>query len=146
VGLLDERLNCSMDYDYWIRIATGGRDVAYLPRRLAQSRLHPASKTIRLRREHQRASIELVRRYFGSVPPSWLCAYATAVVEPWVPRRHRWQRVCFAGAVTVVAAWESLRVNRRLPPGALRDWSAWLGKGRPPTPRSLARRASPSDR
>ena len=102
VGLLDERLNCSMDYDYWVRIAKRGR-VAYLPHRLAQSRLHPAAKTARLQREHQRASIEVVRRYFGSVPASWLCAYATAVVEPWVPSRHGWQRVCFAGGVTVVA-------------------------------------------
>src|SRR5262245_55495613 len=49
VGLLDERLNCSMDYDYWIRIAQHGQ-VGYLSTRLAQSRLHPAAKTSLLRR------------------------------------------------------------------------------------------------
>src|SRR5262249_25420733 len=112
VGLLDEGLNCSMDYDYLIRIAQRA-DLGYLPIRLAQSRLHAATKSSRLRREHQRASIDLVKRHFGSVPSSWLCAYATAVVEPWLPRRSRWHELCFVGAVTLVSVWESLRVNHR---------------------------------
>lgn len=124
-GLLDENLNCSMDYDYWIRIAKQAR-VAYLPVRLAQSRLHVGAKTLRLRSEHQRASMEIVKRHFGSVPASWLCAYATAVVERRVPRRTRWQRVCFGGAVTLLSAWESIRINRGLPRGSVRAWLAWL--------------------
>jgi len=129
VGLLDERMNCSMDYDYWIRIAQRGR-VEHLRTRLAQSRLHPTTKTSRLRLEHQRASVEIVKRHFGNVPPSWLCSYAAAVVEPWVPRRHGWQDACFKAAVTVVSVWASLRVNRCVPREALRDWFGWLGKAR----------------
>jgi hypothetical protein len=55
-------------------------------------------------------------RYFGSVPSAGLCAYATAMVEPWVSRGGPpWQELLFMWAVTVVSAWESFRVNRRLP-------------------------------
>lgn len=129
VGFLDEHYNSSMDYEYWVRIARHG-SIAYHPVRLAQSRLHPGAKTSRLRLEHQRLSIELVKQHFGSVPPSWLCAYAGAVVERWLPRRTRWQRACFLAAVTLVSVWESLRVNHGVPKGAVRAWRQWLGRAR----------------
>jgi glycosyltransferase involved in cell wall biosynthesis len=126
-GFLDEHYNSSMDYEYWVRIAHQGT-VAYHPVRLAQSRLHPGAKTLRLRVEHQRLSVELVKRHFGSVPPSWLCAYAGARVERWLPRRTRSQRACFLAAVTLVSLWESLKVNHGVPKGAVRDWCAWLAR------------------
>jgi glycosyltransferase involved in cell wall biosynthesis len=125
VGLLDEHFSSAMDYEYWVRVAHSG-EIGYCAVRLAQSRLHPEAKTFRLRLEHQRLSIEVVRRYFGEVPASWLCAYASAAVEPWVPRRTRWQRVCFVTAVSLVAVFESYRLNHRLPRAALPQWWAWL--------------------
>jgi glycosyltransferase involved in cell wall biosynthesis len=125
IGFLDEHYTSSMDYDYWVRIGQRGT-MAYSPLRLAQSRLHPGAKTLRLRLEHQRLSVELVRRHFGTVPPAWLCAYAGAVVERWLPQRTRGQRAFFVAAVTLVSMFESLRVNHGVPRGALRDWRAWL--------------------
>jgi glycosyltransferase involved in cell wall biosynthesis len=125
VGFLDEYYTSAMDYDYWVRVAQRS-EVAYFPVRLAQSRLHPEAKTFRLRLEHQRLSVEVVKRHFGLVPPSWLCVYASAVVEPWLPRRNRWQRACFMVAVTMVAGFESVRLNHGLPRGALGQWRAWL--------------------
>jgi glycosyltransferase involved in cell wall biosynthesis len=125
VGFLDERLNCSMDYDYWIRIAQHCA-MGYIPERLAQSRLHAGAKTARFRIEHQRASIDIVKRHFDTVPASWLCAYATAVVERWVPRRTVWQKRCFAWLVTAVSIWESLRINRGVPRRALSEWIRWI--------------------
>jgi glycosyltransferase involved in cell wall biosynthesis len=127
VGTLDEYFSSAMDYEYWVRIAQHGQ-IAYCPVRLAQSRLHREAKTLRLRLEHQRLAVEVVRRHFGEVPPSWLCAYASAVVEPWLPRRTRWQRASFMMAVSVIAAFESVRLNHRLPPRAVRQWLAWLGR------------------
>lgn len=56
-------------------------------------------------------------RYFGSVPSAGLCAYATAMVEPWVSRGGRpWQELVFMWAVTVVSAWESFRGQPALAP------------------------------
>jgi glycosyltransferase involved in cell wall biosynthesis len=125
VGLLDEHFSSAMDYEYWVRVAQQS-EIAYCPIRLAQSRLHRESKTFRLRLEHQRLSLEVVKRHFGVVPPSWLCAYASAVVEPRLPRRTRWQRAGFMIAVSLVAGLESVRVNHGLPRGAWRQWRAWL--------------------
>jgi glycosyltransferase involved in cell wall biosynthesis len=125
VGILDEYFSSAMDYEYWVRVAQRG-EIVYCPVRLAQSRLHREAKTIRLRLEHQRLAVEVVRRHFGKVPASWLCAYANAVVEPWLPRRTRWQRASFMVAVSVIAACESVRLNHRLPPRALQQWLAWL--------------------
>jgi glycosyltransferase involved in cell wall biosynthesis len=127
VGLLDEYFSSAMDYEYWVRIARRC-EIAYCPIRLARSRLHREAKTIRLRLEHQRLAIEVVRRHFGEVPASWLCAYANAVVEPWLPRRTRWQRVSFMAAISLIAAFASVRFNHRLPPRALRQWLAWLAR------------------
>lgn len=125
VGLLDEHFSSAMDYEYWVRIAQRS-EIGYCPVRLAQSRLHREAKTFRLRLEHQRLSVEVVKRHFGGVPPSWLCAYATAVVERWLPRRTRWQRACFMVAVSLVAGFESVRLNHGLPRGAGPQWWAWL--------------------
>lgn len=125
IGYLDEHYNSSMDYEYWVRIAQHGT-IAYHPVRLAASRLHPGAKTRRLRLEHQRLSIELVKQHFGSVPPSWLCAYAGAVVERWLPQRTPWQRRFFLVAVTVVSLWKSVQVNRGVPAGAFKQWRQWL--------------------
>jgi hypothetical protein len=88
--------------------------------------LHREAKTVRLRLEHQRLAVEVVRRHFGGIPASWLCAYANAVVEPWVPRRTRWQRACFVAAVSLVAVFESGRLNHGLPDAVVRQWGAWL--------------------
>jgi glycosyltransferase involved in cell wall biosynthesis len=129
VGLLDEYFSSAMDYEYWVRIARRG-EVAYCPVRLAQSRLHREAKTLRLRREHQRLAVEAVKQHFGLVPPSWLCSYASAVVEPWLPSRTRWQRASFMMAVSLIAAVESVRINHRLPPGTFRQWTAWLARRR----------------
>jgi glycosyltransferase involved in cell wall biosynthesis len=127
VGFLDEYFSSAMDYEYWVRIAQRS-EVAHCPIRLAQSRLHLEAKTFRLRLEHQRLSVEVAKRHFGVVPPSWLCAYASAVVEPWLPRGNRWQRACFMVAVTMVAGFQSIRLNHGLPRGVWGQWWAWLGR------------------
>lgn len=129
VGPLDESLYCGMDYEFWIRAGRQGR-VGYLPVRLAQSRLHAGAKTVREYALHQRTSVEIVRRHFGLVPASWLCAYAGALVAPWIPRRNALQRGLYLAAVSLLSVWISWRVNRRLPPGALRQWWSWLRRSR----------------
>jgi glycosyltransferase involved in cell wall biosynthesis len=151
IGLLDEYFSSAMDYEYWARLSRRGQ-IAYCPVRLAQSRLHREAKTFRLRLEHQRLSVEVVRRHLGEVPPSWLCAYATAVVDLWLPRRTRGQRACFMVAVSLVAGIASLRFNHGLPRGTAAQWWAWLtrklqgetGAGR--RIRLLGSRVRPDDR
>ncbi|GAB4453767.1 MAG: glycosyltransferase family 2 protein [Anaerolineae bacterium] len=57
-GYLDESLHYGLDWEYWLRLASGGARFAYLPRYLAATRLHAAAKTItappRMHAEHRR--------------------------------------------------------------------------------------------
>jgi GT2 family glycosyltransferase len=129
VGMLDESLYCGMDYEFWIRAERRGR-LGYLPVRLALSRLHSGAKTVREYALHQRTSIAIVHRHFGRVPASWLCAYAAALVAPWMSRRTALHRALYVAAVSVLSAWLSLRINGGLPPGALGQWWSWLRRSR----------------
>ena len=46
VGLLDERLRYSLDYEYWIRLALAGAHFMHLSEPVARFRLSSASKTV----------------------------------------------------------------------------------------------------
>jgi glycosyltransferase involved in cell wall biosynthesis len=46
VGLLDEDLRYSLDYEYWIRLALAGAQFMHLPESVARFRLSSASKTV----------------------------------------------------------------------------------------------------
>ncbi|MDX1993559.1 MAG: glycosyltransferase family 2 protein [bacterium] len=46
IGLFDERLHYTMDYDYWLRMLIAGFQPRYVDRDLAAFRFHQASKTV----------------------------------------------------------------------------------------------------
>ena len=121
VGYLDESLRYCMDYDLWIRAGAGGA-----------VRLHAA-----LSRDHARSTptprpsasacpvhaeiMTMVRRHFGHVPPSWVYAYAHAVLGP-RDRRERWADARFVVGLIGISLVEFLRYNRRVP---LAEWARW---------------------
>ena len=51
VGPLDECLDLTMDYDYWLRIARAGGSIVHLGETIASSRLHEDTKTLSRREE-----------------------------------------------------------------------------------------------
>jgi glycosyltransferase involved in cell wall biosynthesis len=80
VGLLDTRLQVSLDYDLWIRLAKL-YPFARVDGTLATSRMHAGNKTLAQRRLAYSESIEIVKRHFGYVPLDWLHGYSQFVVD-----------------------------------------------------------------
>lgn len=104
VGLLDERLHYSLDYEYWLRLAAGGATFAHLPLVLAGSRVHPDTKTLRDRVAVHEELNAMLRGRVGRVPDSWLINNAHTLVE--LRRAHN-----FSYALEVVL--ESVRLSWR---------------------------------
>ncbi|MDX1384297.1 MAG: glycosyltransferase [Thermoanaerobaculia bacterium] len=104
---LDESLECSHDYDLWIRL---GRSfgVSFLDRHLANSRMYPGNKTQRLRERVFDETFAIVKRHYGYLPASWSlgrahhrCDGGDFLLDPRpVSRRAR-----------LLARWQLLRHN-----------------------------------
>jgi glycosyltransferase involved in cell wall biosynthesis len=127
LGHLDESLQYCMDYDLWIRAA---RVTAFVlvPHYLATTRLHAETKTLGLRVPAHAEIMRMVRRHFGYVAPSWVYAYAHAVLGPRA-RTSRWADAQFVTRLVAVSFAQFLRHNRRIPPAEWRRWRGWLGQG-----------------
>ncbi len=64
VGFLDESLHYAMDCEFFLRVAAR-HDLRYIPRVLANYRVHSASKTSRAFLTSSREHIAAVRKYWG---------------------------------------------------------------------------------
>ena len=127
VGYLDEDLRYSLDYDLWIRAGRVAR-FAFVPHYLARSRLHADAKTLKDRVPAHEEIMRTVRRHFGYVPPSWVYAYANAVLGP-RDRTSPWRNARFVASVVAISGVEFLRQNRRIPRAQWARWRQWLGHG-----------------
>ncbi|WP_082827187.1 glycosyltransferase family 2 protein [Rhodanobacter thiooxydans] len=107
-GLLDESLQYCMDYEYWLRLVRGGARFAYLPEKLAGSRLYPQNKTMSNPVAVHKEINGMLRRY-GPVPDAWLFNYAYVVVRSKIDEQKR--PIRFAREVTMRSLLASLRWN-----------------------------------
>jgi glycosyltransferase involved in cell wall biosynthesis len=76
IGPFDETLHHTMDYDFWLRLATryeAGR-IRYLDRELAAARLHPDAKTVAGWGRALEEILDLVKRRTGYVSLWWCVA------------------------------------------------------------------------
>jgi glycosyltransferase involved in cell wall biosynthesis len=95
-GLLDPRLCYCMDYEYWLRLGRAGATFAYLPEKLAGSRLHPGTKTLGQTVAVHAEINDMLKRTLGRVPRRWLVNYVYAEVrdrhgpgQPWLIEKAR---------------------------------------------------------
>lgn len=79
VGGLDESLHMSLDYDLWWKLYRLFGSLQYVQEFVAASRTHADTKTMCLRKEHYRESMQVVRQYTGSVPLKWYLAWPLRV-------------------------------------------------------------------
>lgn len=74
-GLFDDKLDFTMDYDYWLRIGRGGGGIAHLPVLLANSRLYPETKTMSSRNLIYREIFQISQKHAGRVSKSYIQGY-----------------------------------------------------------------------
>jgi hypothetical protein len=84
----------ALDYDLWWRLYRKGGPLLYVNEFVAVNRDHWATKTNQNRRQHYREAIEVVRKYYGSVPLKWWFAQPYAVglrglLAWWAGRRRK---------------------------------------------------------
>jgi glycosyltransferase involved in cell wall biosynthesis len=118
-GELDESLRYCMDYEYWLRLAIRGAKFAYLPKKLAGSRMYAANKTLGSRTAVHAEINDMLRTRLGAVPARWLLNYACVRLS----RPGRPVLNALALTFGLLPAWvgASWRWNRRLAPaGGLR--------------------------
>jgi glycosyltransferase involved in cell wall biosynthesis len=80
-GLFDPSLRYCMDYEYWLRLGMRNVRFAYLPVRLAGSRVHDETKTRRWPRETHTEINDMLRERIGIIPDNWFWNYAYAVLD-----------------------------------------------------------------
>jgi glycosyltransferase involved in cell wall biosynthesis len=116
VGGLDEALRYCMDYDLWIRLGGIAR-FGLVPRYLAATRMHSATKTLGERTAVYAEIVDMVARHYGSVPLTWVYAYAKAQAWNGRPGRAR------AGVRFGLIAFRTfVRHNWRHPLAGLGGW------------------------
>ncbi|MEQ1709545.1 MAG: FkbM family methyltransferase [Terricaulis sp.] len=71
VGPLDESLNFSFDYEYWVRLLFAGNSFLHLPRKLSRATIHDGAKTMSQRGKSLRECELVAKQYFGFVPKEW---------------------------------------------------------------------------
>jgi glycosyltransferase involved in cell wall biosynthesis len=73
---IDPDIRASFDYDLWVRMAKQGCRFAYLPRHLANTRVHGNCISVHNREQVFQDSMTLLQRHYGYVPFPWVFAYA----------------------------------------------------------------------
>ena len=75
IGLLDQKLHCSMDYDYWQRIAQAGGVIKHIDEYIACSRDYPQTKTRSLRGRVFIENFKISLKRLGFVHSFWISQY-----------------------------------------------------------------------
>ena len=112
-GGLDPTLECSFDYDLWIRLARM-RPLHRVEQDLALSRMHRTNKTLGLRLQVFRETFQILKRHYGYVPFECIYAYLCyradgrdQFFEPFRPSTLRYLQSLPAGlAMNPAAMWK----------------------------------------
>jgi glycosyltransferase involved in cell wall biosynthesis len=75
VGPFNESLSYALDYEYWIRLDRAQARIVHVKEQLAQSRVHPTTKTETARRNFSKEIFQVCRREGGYVDFNYFRGY-----------------------------------------------------------------------
>jgi len=87
-GMLNDKLQYCMDYEFWLRLAKNGIRFAFIKDFLAGSRLHADTKTLGSRVKVHAEINDMLKTMYRIVPDRWLSNYAHAYVESTYPKNY----------------------------------------------------------
>ena len=127
IGLFDEGLHFAMDYEYWIRVAKHYGTLGYTQEYLANSRFYPETKTMSKRLEAHAEILEVIRKHYGrgSVPSTWIYAYAHMYMDRVVTRETKAKNALFILGMTMMTALKFMQYNHAIPFSEFRQWKKW---------------------
>lgn len=124
-GLLNEKLQYCMDYEYWLRI---GRSTPfyYLKEKLAGSRFYIETKTLGSAVPVHQEILNMFKKRFGKIPSQWLFNYAhTAARESKLNREIPEENLKFIKKLIKISLWTSLRMRYYVPRTELKTLLKW---------------------
>ena len=126
-GPFDPKLDHCMDYEYWLRLGTGGARFVHIPAKLAASRLHKDTKTLGRPLQVHTEINDMLKGRLGKIPDNWLLNYAHAVLdERGVRRSTSPDYLIRVGLLSIGAAvrWNGLPSMTLLRTAASSIWNA----------------------
>lgn len=125
VGLFNEDLMYSMDYEYWLRLGAATPFVR-LYERLAGSRMYNENKTLGSRVAVHYEINDMLKKRFGAVPHRWIFNYAHAVVDQkGYDRSVPLEDLRYTFSLIGVSLVAFLRWTHSLPPRAATTMGKW---------------------
>lgn len=124
-GLLNEALHFCMDYEYWLRLASGGVKFAYMPVILAGSRMYAENKTISSRVKVHAEINSMMLNQYGCVPDKWIINYGHVVAERGNIRRNK--NYVFILILGIASLYAALRWNKGVSRSLFLTIFRWFG-------------------
>lgn len=89
VGLLDESIQTAFDFDWWLRFFKRyPRQVGFIRRIQAHSRLHPSCMTQRLRKQVALDGLKVTATHLGEAMPHWVWTHLEEMCEAYPLNGH----------------------------------------------------------
>lgn len=132
-GLLDDKLQYCMDYEYWLRLGKQ-TDFVRLDRTLAGSRMYEDNKTLGARVAVHKEINDMFKERLGKIPDKWIFAFAHVSAEQkGYDRNLPIGNVKFVSLMALMTLSSFIRWRQNISMSAVKSvvgWFAGLAKAR----------------